>query len=55
VTPLAAIGNKPVTTLEGLADWFAKRQGLPSVPAMHPIQQAFIDEQSMQCGTATTE
>jgi aerobic-type carbon monoxide dehydrogenase small subunit (CoxS/CutS family) len=50
VTPLAAIGSKPVTTLEGLADWFAKRQGLASSPAMHPVQQAFIDEQSMQCG-----
>jgi aerobic-type carbon monoxide dehydrogenase small subunit (CoxS/CutS family) len=50
VTPLAAIGGKPVTTLEGLADWFAKRQGLKQAPAMHPVQQAFIDEQSMQCG-----
>lgn len=50
VTPLAAIGSKLVTTLEGLADWFAKQQGLQSAPALHPVQQAFIDEQAMQCG-----
>ena len=50
VTPLSAIGDKSVTTLEGLADWFAKQQGLQSVPAMHPVQQAFIDEQAIQCG-----
>ena len=50
VTPLSAIGSKPITTLEGLTDWFAKQQGLPAAPAMHPVQQAFIDEQAIQCG-----
>jgi nicotinate dehydrogenase subunit A len=40
VTPLAAVGSKPVTTLEGLGS-VAK----PSV-----VQQAFIDEQAAQCG-----
>jgi aerobic-type carbon monoxide dehydrogenase small subunit (CoxS/CutS family) len=50
VTPLSAVGGKSVTTLEGLAAWFAKQQGLPSVHVMHPVQQAFIDEQAIQCG-----
>ena len=50
VTPLSAIGNKAVTTLEGLPAWYAHRHKLPKVPALTPVQQAFIDEQSIQCG-----
>jgi nicotinate dehydrogenase subunit A len=40
VLPLSAAAGKQVTTLEGLA------------PAgrLHPVQQAFIDEQAAQCG-----
>ena len=40
VTPLATAAHRHVVTLEGLA----KKQDL------HPLQQAFIDEQAMQCG-----
>lgn len=50
VTPLSAIGNKSVTTLEGLPAWYAHRHKLPQVPALTPVQQAFIDEQAIQCG-----
>jgi aerobic-type carbon monoxide dehydrogenase small subunit (CoxS/CutS family) len=50
VTPLSAIGNKSVTTLEGLPAWYAHRHNLPQVPALTPVQQAFIDEQAIQCG-----
>ncbi|WP_246225948.1 (2Fe-2S)-binding protein [Chelativorans xinjiangense] len=39
-TPLWAAAGKEVTTVEGL--------GTPEHP--HPLQQAFIDEQAMQCG-----
>jgi len=39
-TAVSAIGDKAVTTLEGL--------GTPDAP--HPLQKAFIDEQAMQCG-----
>jgi nicotinate dehydrogenase subunit A len=40
VTPVSAVGAKAVTTLEGLG-----RAG-----KLHPLQQAFIDEQAAQCG-----
>jgi nicotinate dehydrogenase subunit A len=38
--PVSALGNRAVTTLEGLG----------SVKKMHKIQQAFLDEQAVQCG-----
>jgi aerobic-type carbon monoxide dehydrogenase small subunit (CoxS/CutS family) len=50
VTPLSAVGNKAVTTLEGLPAWYAQRHKLTQVPALTPVQQAFIDEQAIQCG-----
>jgi nicotinate dehydrogenase subunit A len=40
VTPMSAVQNKSVTTLEGLG----------STKKLHKIQQAFIDEQAAQCG-----
>ena len=39
ITPLAAVEDQPVTTIEGLSD-----QG------HHPLQRAWIDEQVPQCG-----
>jgi len=41
---VADVGTKPVTTLEGLA----KRTNAGT--QLHPVQQAFIDEQATQCG-----
>jgi len=38
--PISAVGNRAVTTLEGLGN----------VKRMHKIQQAFVDEQAVQCG-----
>jgi nicotinate dehydrogenase subunit A len=40
VTPVESVASGEVTTLEGL--------GTPDKP--HPLQQAFIDEQAVQCG-----
>ena len=40
VTPVSAVAGKKIVTLEGL--------GTPVEP--HPLQQAFIDEQAVQCG-----
>ena len=40
VTLVSSAQNQPVTTLEGLG----------STKKMHKIQQAFVDEQALQCG-----
>jgi aerobic-type carbon monoxide dehydrogenase small subunit (CoxS/CutS family) len=50
VTPVSAVAGKSVTTLEGLPAWYAKQKGLAKAPAVHPVQQAFVDEQAIQCG-----
>lgn len=50
VTPVSAIGGKSVTTLEGLPEWYAEQKNLAKTPALHPVQQAIIDEQAVQCG-----
>jgi aerobic-type carbon monoxide dehydrogenase small subunit (CoxS/CutS family) len=50
VTPLSAIGSRAVTTLEGLPAWYARQHQLSKTPALTPVQQAFIDEQAIQCG-----
>ena len=50
ITPVADVVGKSVTTLEGLPAWYAERKGLAQPPALHPLQQAFIDEQAPQCG-----
>ena len=44
VIPAAAMAGRKITTLEGLA----QRAG--GSVALHPVQQAFIDEQAAQCG-----
>lgn len=50
VTPISALANREVTTLEGLPALHARQQDLDEVPQLHPIQQAMIDEQAIQCG-----
>ena len=51
VTPVAAVSGKAVTTLEGLPALWAKERGTTSsVPALHPLQQAWIEMQVPQCG-----
>ena len=50
VTPISAIGRRAITTLEGLPERYAQRRGLDRAPDLHPVQQAMIDEQAIQCG-----
>ena len=50
VTPVRSVEGKSVTTLEGLPAWYAKQKKLQKPPALHPVQQALIDEQAVQCG-----
>src|ERR1700756_257513 len=45
VTPVGSLEGKSITTLEGLPAWYAKQSGLQKQPSLHPVQQAFIDEQ----------
>lgn len=42
-TPVSQVGNKNITTIEGLSE-----RGL------HPMQQAWVDEQVPQCGYCQT-
>jgi aerobic-type carbon monoxide dehydrogenase small subunit (CoxS/CutS family) len=44
VTPVGKVGTKPVTTIEGLAHG----------ETLHPLQQAFLDADSLQCGYCTS-
>jgi aerobic-type carbon monoxide dehydrogenase small subunit (CoxS/CutS family) len=50
VTPVATVAGKSLTTLEGLPALYAQQKGLAQAPALHPLQQALIDEQAPQCG-----
>jgi isoquinoline 1-oxidoreductase alpha subunit len=53
ITPLSAASGKEVTTLEGLPARWAKQKGLSAAEAgktLHPIQEAWIEEQTPLCG-----
>ena len=50
VTPVSAVEGKHVTTLEGLPELYAAQRKLARAPALHPVQQAMLDEQAAQCG-----
>jgi aerobic-type carbon monoxide dehydrogenase small subunit (CoxS/CutS family) len=44
ITPVGAVGQKQITTIEGLA------QG----DRLHPLQKAFLEEAAMQCAYCTS-
>jgi len=43
ITPVGAVANKAITTIEGLAPG----------SGLHPLQQAFLDADALQCGYCT--
>jgi aerobic-type carbon monoxide dehydrogenase small subunit (CoxS/CutS family) len=43
VTPLGAAADKPIVTIEGLAEG----------DRLHPVQEAFIEAEAFQCGYCT--
>ena len=43
ITPASSVAGKPITTIEGLA-----QNG-----KLHPVQEAFIEADAMQCGYCT--
>jgi len=44
ITPAVSADGKKITTIDGLAEG----------DALHPVQQAFLDEGAMQCGYCTS-
>jgi isoquinoline 1-oxidoreductase alpha subunit len=53
ITTLGYLGGKEITTLEGLPARWAKQRGLSESDAtksLHPIQAAWIEEQTPLCG-----
>ena len=50
MTPVSAVSGKTITTLEGLPALYAAQKKLSPAPALHPVQQAMLDEQAVQCG-----
>ena len=49
-TKVSAVVGKSITTLEGLPAWYGAQKKLRSTPSLHPLQQAMIEEQAVQCG-----
>src|SRR5499425_1369775 len=53
ITPVSYAVGKKVVTIEGLPEVWAAQKGLSAAETektLHPVQQAWIDEQVPQCG-----
>jgi isoquinoline 1-oxidoreductase alpha subunit len=53
ITPISAVEGRSVTTVEGLPARWAKQRNLSPEAAehtLHPVQEAWIEEQVPQCG-----
>jgi len=53
ITTVSEVAGQEITTLEGLPARWAKQKGLSAEEAkrtLHPVQQAWIEEQTPQCG-----
>lgn len=51
IYPIASLANKHITTVDGLPARWQAQQSLPDdSDRLHPVQQAWVDEQVPQCG-----
>jgi aerobic-type carbon monoxide dehydrogenase small subunit (CoxS/CutS family) len=51
ITPVSLVaGKNDIVTLDGLADQWRTTKKIKSKTVLHPLQQAWIDEQVPQCG-----
>src|SRR5262249_23201716 len=50
IMPASRAIGKSLTTLEGLPAYYALKMKLARPPALHPLQEAMIAEQAVQCG-----
>jgi len=51
IYPVSLAVGKEVTTIEGLPDrWAMQHKPAPSKGALHPVQEAWIEQQVPQCG-----
>lgn len=55
IVPVSAATTKPITTLEGLSGVYSSTHptGTKQESPLHPLQEAFIEEQAAQCGYCT--
>ena len=50
ITPTSRVVGKSLTTLEGLPAYYALKMKLSRPPDLHPLQDAMIEGQAVQCG-----
>jgi aerobic-type carbon monoxide dehydrogenase small subunit (CoxS/CutS family) len=50
ITPVAAVAKGSIVTSDGLPQLWQGRRGTAAAGQLHPVQQAWIDEQVPQCG-----
>jgi aerobic-type carbon monoxide dehydrogenase small subunit (CoxS/CutS family) len=50
MTPTSKAVGRSLTTLEGLPAYYARRMKLAPAPELHPLQEALISGQAVQCG-----
>jgi aerobic-type carbon monoxide dehydrogenase small subunit (CoxS/CutS family) len=50
ITPVSKVMGRSLTTLEGLPAYYAAKMKLVKAPELHPLQEALLTEQAVQCG-----
>ena len=50
ITPVGSVASGKITTLEGLPAMWKAKGGTRTTTGLHPVQEAWIEEQVPQCG-----